>query len=187
MSSESRDAEVRRLIDRAAIEDAIHAYAQGVDRGDWEAVRATYHPDGFDDHGEYKGPVDGLIAWLEDRFAGLDNSMHFIGNCLIDFAGPALALAESYFVSRRFLPPDAGEAHLAGPEDAMCREAWGRYVDRFEKRDGVWRVAHRTVVVETKSTSVARGGRRGAGVTTWGRRDGDDPLHRARRAIFGAR
>ena len=175
---------LQRLVDKDAIRDAMARYARGVDRGDWELLRSTYHADAWDDHGEYKGPVDGLIEWLDRRFAGADNSMHFLGNCLIEFAGVDLALVETYFVSRRLRPPTDAERSVAGEKDAMCREAWGRYVDRFERREGQWRVAHRTVVIEASSTSLALGGARGGSVT-WGRRDRTDRLYQAHTEIFG--
>src|SRR3954464_7687266 len=89
-----------RLAERAEIQDCLLLYARGVDRGDWELVRSTYHPDADDAHGEYQGGVDGLIAWLDQRFAGADNSMHFLGNCLIEFAEADFAFVETYFASR---------------------------------------------------------------------------------------
>jgi hypothetical protein len=146
-------------------------------------VRSTYHPDAFDAHGDYKGPIDGLIDWLDQRFAGVDNSMHFLGNCLIEFAGPDLALVETSFVSRRLRPLSDAERKDLGPTDAICREGWGRYVDRFERRNGEWRVAHRTVVLEASSSSVATGGMRTSPLT-WGQRNRTDRIYQAHSEIF---
>jgi hypothetical protein len=176
---------LQRLLDKDAIRDALYRYARGVDRGDWDLLRSTYHPDAIDEHGDFKGSVDGLIEWLDKRFAGVDNSTHFLGNCLIEFAGPDLALVETYFVSRRLRPPVGGESTLAGPGDAMSREAWGRYVDRFERRDGEWRVARRTVVLEASSTALARGGARSSPLS-WGRRDRTDHVYEAHTEVFSA-
>ena len=64
-------------------------------------VRSTYHSDAHDAHGEYKCDIDGLIQWLGERFADVDNSMHFLGNCLIEFADPDHAFVETYFGSSR--------------------------------------------------------------------------------------
>lgn len=174
---------LQRLIDKDDIQDALCRYARGVDRGDWALVRSTYHPDAHDTHGDYSGPVDGLIDWLDKRFAGVDNSMHFLGNCLIEFAGPDLALVETSFVSRRLRPLTDSERQTLGPKDAICREGWGRYVDRFERRQGEWRVAHRTVVLEASSSSVALGGLRTSPLT-WGRRDTTDTLYQTRADVF---
>jgi hypothetical protein len=176
---------MQRLVDKDQIQDALKRYSRGVDRGDWDLVRSTYHRDATDEHGDFTGSVDGLIEWLDERFAGCDNSMHLLGNCLIEFAGPHLALVETYFVSRRLRPPAGDECKIAGRHDAMCREAWGRYVDRFERRDGEWRVAQRTVVIEASSTSLALGGVRTSPLR-WGRRDRSDRLYETNAEIFGA-
>ncbi|WP_168787885.1 nuclear transport factor 2 family protein [Paraburkholderia aromaticivorans] len=176
---------LRTLIDKEAIREAICRYARAVDRGDWDQVRSAYHPDAYDEHGEYKGGIPGLIEWLDRRFDGVDNSMHFLGNCLIEFATPDVALVETYFVSRRLQPAADGDDN-AGVDDAIAREGWGRYVDRFERRDGEWRVAHRTVVLEALSHYIALGGKRKDGVR-WGHRSHNDRLYEVEREIFGVR
>lgn len=164
--------------DKAAIHEAILRYARAIDRGDWDAVRDAYHNDAFDDHGEFKGTIDELIPWLEKRFAGVETGMHFVGNCLIELVNANLALAETYFVSHRLRPP-INDVEVAQCDEggAFCRQGWGRYVDRFERRsDGVWRVAQRTVVMDSVIQFPVKGGERG-GVTVWGRRDSQDWLY----------
>jgi hypothetical protein len=74
---------LQRLIDREEIRDLMGHYARAVDRADWEGVRAVYHEDAHDDHGDYKGGVDGLIEFIRDRNGLLPQSVHFLGNCLI--------------------------------------------------------------------------------------------------------
>lgn len=175
---------LQKLLDKDAIRDAIARYARGVDRGDWDLVRSGYHADAHDWHGDYQGGVEGFIAWLEQRFAGVDNSVHFLGQSLIEFSGPDLALVETYFISRRLRALTEAEAGGRSPQDAMAREAWGRYVDRFERRAGEWRVAHRTVVLEAASSSIALGGRRMA-AGCWSRRDGQDAVDLLHDDLFG--
>jgi hypothetical protein len=177
---------MKRLADRAEIQDCLSRYARGVDRGDWDLVRSTYHPGAYDAHGDYKGDVDGLITWLDERFAGVDNSMHLLGNCLIEFAGPDHAFVETYFGSSRLRAPTDAERASLQAKDMMCRDAWGRYADRFERRDGEWRVAHRIVVLERAYTTVAIGGKRAGTATTWGRRDGADPSYTQRSEVFAS-
>ncbi|MGC4252161.1 MAG: nuclear transport factor 2 family protein [Sphingobium sp.] len=185
MTSHSLTESMQRLVDKAEIRDAICRYARGVDRGDWDLVRSGYHPDAYDAHGDYKGDIDGFIAWLDERFAEVDNSMHFLGQSLMEFAGPDLALVETYFVSRRLRSPTAEEARTLQPTDMIVREGWGRYVDRFERRDGAWRVAHRTVVLEAVSSSVGMGGKRADGPICWSNRKGADRLNELHEEIFG--
>jgi len=172
---------VDALIARQEIADAMHRYARGVDRGDWDLVRSAYHPDAFDDHVEFRGGVDALVAWLDERFAGADNSSHFLGSSLVEFADAGTALVETYFISSRLRAPGAHDAR-AEQGDAVCRQSWGRYVDRFERRDGAWKVADRRVVLESRFTAIAIGGLRGD-EDYWGRRDGDDAVFALGRAL----
>jgi hypothetical protein len=180
---ENNSEALQRLIDRTEIYDVVCRYARGVDRGDWDLLRSTYHPDAYDDHVEYKGNIDGLIEWLKKRFANADNSMHFLGNCLIEFAGPDLALVETYYASRRLRAPVGDECANLAPSDAICRQSWGRYLDRFERRQGQWRVAHRIVVIDSRFTSVAKAGARNS-PSTWGTRDRSDPFYAARAKVL---
>jgi len=132
---------LQRLIDKEQIRDAMSRYARGVDRGDTELVRSAYHDDAFDQHGAFAGHIDEFLPWVKQLLEGVDNSMHFLGQSLIEFAGPALAVVETYFVSRRLLDPvPAAYADKVGPNDLVAREGWGRYIDRFEKRNGEWKV-----------------------------------------------
>ena len=123
-------------------QDAILRYARGADRRDMDLVRSTYHPDAYDDHGDYKGGVDGLIEWIAKRHANISQSMHFLGNCLIEFLGDDIALVETYFSRRRVT------AVTESKSEVIDNEALGRYVDRFERRKGEWKIAHRVVVYD---------------------------------------
>src|SRR5262249_6517739 len=138
-------ATVRRLADRAAIYDAMCRYARGMDRADADLIRSASHRDSYEAHVHYKGNNEGFIVDAATRFEGFDNSMHLLGTCLIEFAGPDLAFVETYFASRRTRPPVGDEGAGLGPGDAICRQQWGRYLDRFERRNGEWRIAKRLV------------------------------------------
>jgi len=50
---------LQRLVDKDQIRDLMSRYARGVDRGDWDLVRDTYHTDATDDHGITK------VAWTD--------------------------------------------------------------------------------------------------------------------------
>lgn len=168
------------LAARSEIEDCLRRYARGVDRRDWDAVRVTYHPDARDWHGEFRGTVDEFITWVADRHATVPFSMHLLSNCLIEFLDDRTAAVETYFVAihRR-------EALPGGTEPAMTPtdiEVFGRYCDRFENRNGEWRVADRQVVYDgTRSQPSTNHLRKPVGAA--GRRDGLDPVfHLTRRA-----
>ena len=181
-----------RLDARLAIQDCVASYARGVDRRDWELVRATYHPDAYDDHGPYKGDIEGYITWVSARHALVRQSMHFLGNFLVEFADDHRAVAETYWVALQRFGPEAGKARdmLLGPDadpDTLIDvETMGRYVDHFEKRPNAhgemeWRVARRVVVFEGIK---ARPAPAIGFAPDWAvqRRDNTDPLYAARAA-----
>lgn len=176
-------ATVKWLADRAKIYDVMCRYARGIDRGDADLIRAAYHPDAYDDHVHYRGDIEGFIAVTAKRMEGVDNSMHFLGNCLIEFAGPDLAMVETYFASRRTRAPDGDEAAGLASNDAICRQQWGRYLDRFERRNREWRIAKRLVVVDARFNTVAKAGARDSPLA-WGTRGRSDPYYAFRADIF---
>ena len=145
---------LQRLIDREEIRDVMARYARGVDRADWEGGRATYHDDAFDDHGDFKGSADGFIAFAKERTGDTPSSIHFLGNCLIEFAADGAAIVEAYFFTAHTLGPKGARMYEAGDESVQI-SMYGRYVDRMEKRAGHWRIARRFVVFE--ATRVHRG------------------------------
>ncbi|MEM6496081.1 MAG: nuclear transport factor 2 family protein [Pseudomonadota bacterium] len=141
---------LQRLLDKDEIRDLMARYARGVDRADWDVgVRSTYHEDAYDDHGDYKGDVDGFIAFGKDRLGDIPQAVHFLGQSLIEFASDTVAVVETYFCTMHTLGPEAkvkyGAADQKGP---VQLSHIGRYVDRVEKRKGEWRIAHRICVFE---------------------------------------
>jgi len=179
-----------RDIDRRAIEDCLLRYVRGVDRRNWDLVRSAYHVDAHDDHGNYKGSIDGFIESLIARHATVEQSMHVVSNLTIEFAGPDSALLEAYFICHQRISPEGAAAYAAFvrggvlvPGQAVETEVVGRYVDRMALRGGAWRIQHRTVVFEVyRAHPAAAGGGLGANWTV-SRRDGNDPLEIARREL----
>jgi hypothetical protein len=172
---------LQRLIDKDEIRDLMARYARGVDRGDWNAVRAVYHPDAYDDHGDYKGGVDGFIEFGKSRTGGATQVMHFLGECLIEFATPTLAMAETYFFTAHTLGPEGQRQYGAGGDGSSGVQIsqFGRYVDKVEKRNGEWRIAYRIVVFEATRLTL---GAMPPLKAEWAgqRRDKDDPVFRMR-------
>jgi hypothetical protein len=143
-----------------AIKTKLMEYARGVDRRDWELVRNAYHVDAYDDHGGFKGGVDDLLVWLERRHATIAQSMHFLGNILIDFKSPVKAIAETYCLVFQKYGAEAfetiqswlGDISLADGEYVEMRLTC-RYIDEFKPRDGEWRIQRRQVVFESIACS----------------------------------
>jgi ketosteroid isomerase-like protein len=129
------------LVAREEIRDVLYRYTRGIDRLDLDLVRSCYHPDAHDDHGAFRGDLDGFLAWVGDVLSSFDSTMHFIGNQLIEVEGDT-AYAESYCVAYRRREPRDDEQ----PHDLVTAL---RYVDRLERRaEGQWRIAARVCVFD---------------------------------------
>ncbi|MDP9902823.1 nuclear transport factor 2 family protein [Variovorax ginsengisoli] len=128
---------LQALLDREAIRDCLYRYCRGIDRVDEAALRSAYWEDATDCHGAWNGSAEGFIAQALSRLRQGGRRVHQITNVLIDLHGDTAAVESSFF---------ALQATAARPE----RETFlcGRYVDRFERRGGAWRVAARTVVYD---------------------------------------
>ena len=174
---------VARLADRHEILDRLGRYARGVDRRDWEAVRSTFFADAVDEHGDFTGTRDEFIDWIRERHATFEKSTHFLGNCVMDFLSDSRAIVETYFIAKLELGPTAGghREMLAGAEAASGKNllvtVTGRYADRFEKRDGEWRVARRITIFDFSETT-EWGGPQGRPDWPLGLRSSRDPLYR---------
>jgi len=126
------------VADEWAIRDTLARYWRGVDRQDAALVASTYHPGAYDDHGYYKGPVEGFVETLAPSvWAFFEKTQHFSGHIAIDWdpSDRDRAVAESY----------AEAHHIRREADGSLRDlVYGlRYVDRFERRAGEWRIGHR--------------------------------------------
>jgi hypothetical protein len=135
--TEMTDAAVlRALVDRQAVQDVLLRYCRGVDRRDYALVRSCYHDDAYDFHGSYEGGPDGFIEHLK-RNARWETTMHVIANQLIEIVGD-VARCESYCIS----------FHRHGAQEPEDMVIGLRYVDRIERRQGEWRIAHRVCAME---------------------------------------
>jgi len=150
------DPRVARLLDKQEIQEVVYAYCRGIDRRDLDAVRACYHPDATDEHGSFSGSVDAYLEWVDGLLARYSWTMHFVGNVLIEFPnqklneegkddaknasnGVDVAAAESYGIS----------LHRSEEVKPYLNLAIGfRYLDRFERREGRWRIFERVAVSE---------------------------------------
>lgn len=134
--------QLRELLDREAIRDCIARLARGEDRRDADILHACYWPDSAFDYGMYQGTFAEYLAWVVPGADAIANTQHILGQILIDLDGDA-ARVETHVVSYHRVNMGEGEA---GGERDTC--IGGRYLDRLEKRDGAWRIAHRTMLYD---------------------------------------
>lgn len=135
---------LEQMLDKARISEKIHAYCRFIDRGDYELLRTVYHPDAIDEHGQlFCGGVEEFIEHARKSADGTGISCHNITTTNIELEGN-VANTEAYFIAIHQDMPDG----RGGRTDMLLG---GRYLDRFEQRDGEWRIAHRLVVFDWNS------------------------------------
>ena len=157
------------LLAENEIRKVLLRYCRGVDRLDRDLVRACFHEDAVDSHGNFEGDVDSLLDWMWGVLTKFDTTMHFVGNMLIEVEGE-LARAETYGVA----------FHRGEPEKPHRNLINGfRYVDRFERRDGAWRIARRTVVTDWTRVDVPEQWWPTPEGILCGKRGPDDPVYEA--------
>jgi hypothetical protein len=130
-----------QLLARAEIRDVLLRYLRGVDRREMDLVRAAYHPNATQSNPYLAPGEDGsarsLVELIESHAGTISMSMHFLGNVVYEFASDKLAVVESYVVAYQVHRRDDGSEEFV--------ETGFRYLDRFEQRDGEWRIARRVL------------------------------------------
>jgi hypothetical protein len=125
------------------IEQLLALFCSAVDRMDFELLKSIFHTDAHTDFGGFvNGPVDEYLAYVASPggLPSLHRTMHQLSNVNYVLDGD-VAHAESYVTAYHEGPAD----HPWCPGFVVI---WARYIDRLEKRDGRWRIAKRTTVVE---------------------------------------
>jgi hypothetical protein len=120
---------VEELLAREEIGDVIKQLARGTDRLDAQAIVGAYHPDGFDDHNSFRGPPAAFAQWVGEVLSAFEATMHFVGSPSVRLDGDT-AQVDTYCVAH----------HIRADNDLIIGL---RYIDRFERRDGVWLIARR--------------------------------------------
>jgi hypothetical protein len=162
------DDQLARLSDRQQIEEVLNLYCRGVDRCDEAVLADCYHPDGVDDHGTFVGPGREFAAWaVKGAAKAWAASHHTVHNIVIEWIGTDAANVESYVLAYNRRQDEAGPVEVFA----------GRYIDRFERRDGRWRISRRLALRDV-DTLMDR--RPWAGKINKGARYPEDPVYTQR-------
>jgi SnoaL-like domain len=154
---------------RVAIEDCLRSYCRGIDRLHAPSVLAAFHPGAaLIDYGPQPMTIEQFVEYalasLQRKFTA---TQHRISNTIIELDGAA-AMVETYVHA----------THVEdGAEGRRLHTFVGRYVDRFEQRDGAWKIAQRTLrndwstaepMADSMSGTYVASGRAGTPDPVWG-------------------
>jgi hypothetical protein len=132
---------LQRLIDESEIRRVRRLWAFARDQGDWETVATLFHPEATVSISWYAGSAAGFIESSKKMFGHAKpetSSKHWFGNDRLTLNGNRATLETDIEVRGR----DYIENYLFD----FTYE--GRFFDRFEKRDGAWKIAQWTCLYD---------------------------------------
>ncbi|OOB89203.1 hypothetical protein B0T42_18880 [Rathayibacter sp. VKM Ac-2630] len=137
------------MIDRVAIRELVDTCARGADRRDAVLEASVFADDGelllVSGDSETTEPVDAirgrdaLVRTFEGLIAQYDATTYLNGQSSVRFATADIAEGETYCLALHLL-------HDAGQRSLLTMSI--RYLDRFERIDGRWRIAVRRLVID---------------------------------------
>ena len=129
------DTAVAELLTKQEITERLNDYCRAMDRMDDDLGRTVFHPEAPVDYKDiFQGTGYGFVEWVHQSHAGMIATNHKISNVSIRIDGER-AGSETYVTMH---------GRIKGEGDAVMEiHSIGRYLDRWEKRDGAWRIAER--------------------------------------------
>lgn len=188
--------QIIELLDKQSISDVIMTYARALDRLDEDMLRSVFHPDSQHAHG-FVGPSSDpslpskpgepldFVAYAFGILNTHTRTHHQLGNIFIELEGEN-AYAESYFTAYHRMRAKSDPMAAKNAYDTeMDFLVGGRYLDRFHKREGVWKISHRNGLTDWMRTEPpATQGFLDIPANLVSQRGADDLIYR-RREIFG--
>jgi SnoaL-like domain len=148
-TSPARTAALERMLARDAIQEILASYARGIDRGDGPLLKSCYFDDAIEEHGSsFTGRAHDYVDAAIPKVQKMGVMQHLLGNCHIELDGER-AYVETYVWTFLRVERDG--------------KSWdtitgGRLHDRFERRNGTWKIAHRRTVFDWNRDSPANEG-----------------------------
>lgn len=131
--------QLQRLVDMQAIRDVLGLYCRAQDRCDLPLLQSVFHADAVDHHGGvFEGSVRDFCGFAIEKLRQCETATHHLFQTLIDIDGDR-ARTEAYALA----------FHRIRVDRNTIDSIWSaRIYDRFERRDGLWRIAGRQVVYD---------------------------------------
>ncbi len=128
-----------RLLARLEILDVLSRYVRGIDRADGDLLKSCYHADAIEEHaGNYTGNAHEYVGGAMERVKEMGVMQHLLGSSHIDFFGDKAWVETNVWTFLRCNDDGTDMDTLTG----------GRLIDRFERRDGDWKIAHRRTILD---------------------------------------
>ncbi|WP_328394070.1 nuclear transport factor 2 family protein [Nocardia sp. NBC_00416] len=149
---------IEEISARLEIHEVLMRYVRGIDRRDAELLQSAYFPDAVDVRSYSDidtSPADFAERAIEGFGATPEFSQHHMTNVHYDIdCARGIADVESYVLVFHPVGPHTSRTLRPADGESCVRFAGARYFDRFECRDGEWRIARRACVVDWSRTDL---------------------------------
>jgi len=146
---------VQELLDKQACAEVMMTYCRAVDHRDEALLRSVFHPGSWHRHG-FEGPSSDpsrpsspgkpgdFVAFALEVLATHTHTHHQLGNIFVEVDDSTTAFTEAYFTAYHCMRAKGDPKAAANAYDTEM-DLWvgGRYMDRMEMREGVWKIAAR--------------------------------------------
>ncbi|MDX1580293.1 MAG: nuclear transport factor 2 family protein [Alphaproteobacteria bacterium] len=162
----------QEAIEHVAIHQMLMRYSHGVDRCDLEVLKSVFWPEATCD---YSNDELNAHEWAEGAVQGLsqmERTQHTVANYMIEMKSATKATCEAYCTAYHLIKDEQG--------NLMDMVVGGRYLDHIEKRDGEWKIASRTYIMDWNQNLPASGNWTEGllGSLNTGARKPDDPYYK---------
>ena len=154
------DARLESFLAKQEIYELACKYCRALDRLDEALLLSVFYEDAYCEYGFYNGDPKQFAGFAIKALENHAANHHMLGNVLVEVEGDE-AFGEVYFHAYHKLKAEPGIEAEPGlkPEDVNDTGSKptpgsgnhyddlviaGRYLDRYEKRDGVWKIAYRS-------------------------------------------
>lgn len=154
---------LQELLDKQEITEVMYKFARALDRVDGDLMKSTYWEDAIEEHQDpifpeqffWNGNAHEFVPIAMKGFESLKATQHRISNMLIELDGDR-ASAECYVW-----------AYHLHEEDGVDMEGTlgGRHLFNFERRNGEWKILHRSTIFDFNQSHEA--------TAVWGEAYGD--------------
>ena len=149
MRSRDRDTEIDAMLARDAMREVLAAYARAIDRADATLLKSCYFADAIEEHGSsFTGNAHAYVDVAIPRVQKMGVMQHLLGTSWIDQQADRAHVETYIWTFARFAKGGRDYDTFTG----------GRLWDRFERRDGAWKIAHRRTIFDWNRDTPAQQG-----------------------------
>jgi ketosteroid isomerase-like protein len=137
--ADARQSAIDAMLARDAIRQVLARYARAIDRADGPLLKDCYFEDAIEEHGSsFSGPAHQYVDLAMPKVRAMGVMQHLLGNSHVELQGD-VAYVETYiWTFARFTKDGRDWDTFTG----------GRLMDRFERRGGEWKIAHRRTIFD---------------------------------------